>query len=251
MMDMQDDALLRYSRQIMLPQVGYEGQARLLESHALVIGLGGLGSPIALYLAAAGVGELTLADFDAVELSNLQRQIAHTTESLGTNKALSAKRACLALNPHIQINTVTEKLANKQLLELIAKADIVLDASDNYTTRFAINDICIQQEKPLISGAAIRMEAQISVFKGYLPDKPCYRCLYTPEGQDNETCSETGVLAPIVGVTGSIQAVEAIKVLLGLGEDLSGQLLLFDALTMDWRKLKLPKDPACPACKQD
>ena len=251
MIDLDDGQLLRYSRQIMLPKVEYDGQVKLLESHALIVGLGGLGSPAALYLAAAGVGELTLVDFDSVDLSNLQRQIAHHTQDVGQNKALSAKQACLSINPSIKVNTVIQRQETVSEFEsLIQNVDVVIDASDNFSTRYALNSACIAQKKTLVSGAAIRMEGQVSVFQGYLKTQPCYQCLYPQVAQDDgeETCSETGVLAPIVGVIGSLQATEAVKVLLNIGENLSGYLLIFDGLTMDWRKLKLSKNPDCPAC---
>ncbi len=250
MIDLDDQQLLRYSRQIMLPKIEYEGQVRLLGSHALIVGLGGLGSPVALYLAAAGVGELTLVDFDTVDLSNLQRQIAHQTRDIGQNKALSAQQACLSINPSIKINVITRRLEGEELELAMQKVDVVVDASDNFATRYALNNACIAQKKPLVSGAAIRMEGQLSVFQGYLKTKPCYQCLYPQiaEEDSEETCSETGVLAPIVGAIGSLQATEAIKVLLGIGENLSGFLLIFDGLAMDWRKLKLSKNPDCPAC---
>ena len=250
MIDLDDQQLLRYSRQIMLPKIEYEGQVRLLGSHALIVGLGGLGSPVALYLAAAGVGELTLVNFDTVDLSNLQRQIAHQTRDIGQNKALSAQQACLSINPSIKINTITRRLESEELELMMQKVDVVIDASDNFATRYALNNACIAQKKPLVSGAAIRMEGQLSVFQGYLETKPCYQCLYPQIAQENneETCSETGVLAPIVGAIGSLQATEAIKVLLDIGENLSGFLLIFDGLAMDWRKLKLSKNPDCPAC---
>ncbi|EGV51124.1 molybdopterin-synthase adenylyltransferase [Candidatus Endoriftia persephone str. Guaymas] len=247
---MNDDQLLRYSRQIMLPSIGIEGQQRLLESRVLLVGLGGLGSPVALYLAAAGVGQLVLSDFDKVDLSNLQRQIAHTTDAIGELKVESARRALLALNPEIQIETI-DRILQEQELELeVQKADLVIDASDNFATRFAINSACQYHATPLVSGAAIRMEGQVSAFSGQ-PGGPCYRCLYPEEGQVADTCSENGVLAPLVGIIGSIQATEAIKILTGAGTPLFGQLLILDALHMQWRSLKLKPDPRCPICSDD
>lgn len=245
---MNDEQLLRYSRQIMLPQLDVTGQQRLLDSHALIIGMGGLGSPVAMYLAAAGVGRLTLVDFDTVDLSNLQRQILHGSDDIGRPKVESAREALAALNPEVVVTTVNRKLEGAALLEAIAGADVVIDASDNFTTRFAINDACVEARKPLVSGAAIRMEGQVSVFHNEREESPCYRCLYRDEGELEQTCSENGVLAPVVGVIGALQATEAIKVLAGIGETLGGRLLLWDAMTMEWRSLKLRKDTACPCC---
>lgn len=245
---MNDEDLLRYSRQILMPQIGYEGQTRLLNSRVLIIGLGGLGSPVALYLAAAGVGHLVICDFDQVELSNLQRQILHRHADLGRPKADSAHDTLRDLNPGIRIEAVDERLQGEALARQITAADVVIDASDNFASRFAINEACVRARKPLVSGAAIRMEGQVSVFHNERDDAPCYRCLYRDEGELEETCSENGVLAPLVGIIGSVQAMEAVKVLLGLGETLGGRLLLLDAMSMDWRSLKLRKDPACPVC---
>ena len=241
------DDLLRYSRQIMLPSIGIEGQEKLLNSHVLIIGLGGLGSPVAMYLSAAGVGRMTLVDFDKVDLSNLQRQIAHTTESIGTAKVESARTSAQQINPGCQVETIDQLLDETELKALVKQVDLVLDCTDNFNTRFAINDACVATRTPLVSGAAIRMEGQVSVF---LNDGtgPCYRCLYKDEGELDMRCSENGVLAPVVGIIGSIQATEAIKVLTGIGETLHGRLLLLDAQHMEWRSLKLKKDPACPVC---
>jgi molybdopterin/thiamine biosynthesis adenylyltransferase len=244
---MNDDDLLRYSRQIMLPSIGIEGQERLLDSHVLIIGLGGLGSPVAMYLSAAGVGRMTLVDFDKVDLSNLQRQIAHTTESIGTAKVESARSSALQINPGCRIETINHLLDETELNAQVEKADLVLDCSDNFNTRFAINDACVAAGKPLVSGAAIRLEGQVSVFSGKAGD-PCYRCLYGIMGDIEETCAENGVLAPVVGIIGCIQATEAIKVLTGAGTSLNGRLLILDALHMDWRSLKLKADPNCPVC---
>ena len=244
---MDDNQLLRYSRQIMLPQFDVAGQEKLLASTALIIGMGGLGSPAAMYLAAAGVGHLILVDFDAVELSNLQRQILHHTADIGRPKVESGRDALQQLNPDVQLTTINHRLVGAELQEWIAKADVVLDGSDNFATRFAINDACVASHTPLVSGAAIRMEGQISV---YLNDGsgPCYHCLYKDEGELDMRCSVNGVLAPVVGIIGSIQATEAIKVLTGMGETLHGRLLLLDAQQMEWRSLRLKKDPACPVC---
>ncbi|MGM0594051.1 MAG: HesA/MoeB/ThiF family protein [Pseudomonadota bacterium] len=245
---MNDEQLLRYSRQIMLPQLDVAGQQRLLDSHALIIGMGGLGSPVAMYLAAAGVGQLTLVDFDTVELSNLQRQILHGTEDIGRPKVASARDALLRLNPDVVVEEVNLKLEGAALDEAVALADVVIDASDNFASRFAINDACVRARRPLVSGAAIRMEGQVSVFHNELDDSPCYRCLYRDEEGLAQTCSESGVLAPVVGVIGALQATEALKVLAGIGETLRGRLLLWDAMRMEWRSLGLRKDPACPCC---
>ncbi|MCU7914441.1 MAG: molybdopterin-synthase adenylyltransferase MoeB [Candidatus Thiodiazotropha sp. (ex Gloverina cf. vestifex)] len=247
---MNDEQLLRYSRQIMLPSIGIEGQERLASSRALIIGLGGLGSPVSMYLAAAGIGTLVLVDFDKVDLTNLQRQIVHTTEGIGRPKVESAKDTLLALNPETDILTVDHPLEGDALTEQVELADVVIDGTDNFTTRFAINLACHKNRTPLISGAAIRMEGQVSVFTGQ-PGDPCYHCLYPSEGQIDETCSANGVLAPLVGVVGSIQAIEAIKVLTRAGTPLIGKLLLFDALQMEWRTIGLRPDPACPVCSQD
>lgn len=245
---MDDNQLLRYSRQIMLPQIDAAGQDKLLHASALIIGLGGLGSPVAMYLAAAGVGKLVLVDFDNVELSNLQRQIAHDTTTLGQSKVESAAATMRRLNPEIEIRTINHQLSDGELRDQIAQVDIVLDCTDNFESRFVLNAACVAEHKPLVSGAAVRMEGQISVFNR-TPDSPCYRCLYKDEGELEETCSENGVLAPVVGMIGTIQATEAIKVLLDIGQTLDGRLLILDALSMEWRTLKLRKDPACPVCQ--
>jgi molybdopterin-synthase adenylyltransferase len=245
---MDDPQLLRYSRQILLPQFGIEGQQALLDSHALIIGAGGLGSPAALYLAAAGIGRLSIADDDAVEASNLQRQILHREQDIGRPKAESAQDHLRQLNPGLQVEAITERLQGAALEERVRAADLVLDCSDNFTTRFAINAACVRQRKPLVSGAAIRLEGQVAVFDLRDGDRPCYRCLYREEGELEETCAENGVLGPLVGIIGSIQALEAIKLLTGMGETLAGRLLILDGTTMEWREMKLRKDPECPEC---
>jgi molybdopterin-synthase adenylyltransferase len=245
---MNDNQLLRYSRQILLPEFGIAGQERLRASSVLVVGLGGLGSPVAMYLAAAGVGRLVLADFDAVDLSNLQRQILHSTERLGMPKAESALIALAALNPEVDLVVVKRSLSDATLPGLLSQVDLVVDCSDNFATRFAVNAACVAAGKPLVSGAAIRMEGQIAVFSGQ-PGGPCYQCLYTRDGGSDDTCTANGVLAPLVGIVGSIQATEAIKVLTGLGEPLIGRLLLLDASAMEWRSLRVPADPECPVCQ--
>ncbi len=247
---MNDDELLRYSRQILLPQVGIEGQKRLQAARALIIGLGGLGSPVAMYLAAAGVGTLAIADHDRVDLSNLQRQIVHRNADIGRPKADSARDALQALNPGTTVISLDARLDGAYLDEQVALADVVLDCSDNFATRFAVNAACVRTGTPLVSGAAIRLEGQVAVFRPDRPDSPCYRCLYKDEDELAETCTQTGVLAPLVGVIGSLQALEALKVLLDLGTTLTGRLLLFDAEHLEWRTLILRKDPACPVCAQ-
>jgi len=248
---MNDEQLLRYSRQIMLPQVDVIGQQKLLQSRVLIIGMGGLGSPAAMYLAGAGVGHLTLCDHDHVELSNLQRQIIHTTDDLGTSKVQSAAQTLHALNPDVELQLIDHKLQGQELEHQIQNADVVVDGSDNFATRFQLNDACVRLRKPLVSGAAIRLEGQVSVFHNDNPLSPCYRCLYKDEDEFPQTCSETGVLAPVVGIIGTIQAMETLKILLNLGETLMGRLMLLDALSMEWRTIKLRKDPKCPICSQE
>ena len=245
---MDDRELLRYSRQIMLPEIDIEGQDRLGNATVLVIGLGGLGSPVALYLAAAGIGRLILNDFDAVELSNLQRQIAHADASVGTPKVQSAAETLTALNPLVAVETIGHKLAREALEELLVRVDLVVDASDNFATRYLVNDACWRVGKPLVSGAAIRWEGQVALFDPDRPESPCYRCLY-PEGDDQAlNCAENGVIAPLVGVVGAMQAMEAVKAITGVGDPLVGHVLFYDAKRADWRKFRLPKRPACPVC---
>jgi len=244
---MNDDQLLRYSRQIMLPTVGFEGQERLLAARVLVVGLGGLGSPVAMYLAAAGVGTLLVADFDAVDLSNLQRQILHSSERIGMTKVDSAVKGLNAINPEIRIEGYKGSINEDTLPGLLNGLDAVVDGCDNFATRFAVNEACFKAGVPLVSGAAIRNEGQVAVFSGK-PGGPCYQCLYPRDGSVDETCSANGVLAPVVGIIGSIQATETLKVLTGAGEPLFGRLLLMDAMTMEFRSVRLPSDPHCPVC---
>jgi len=244
---MDDKQLLRYSRQIMLPQVDALGQQKLLDSTVLIVGMGGLGSPAAMYLASAGVGHLILADFDMVELSNLQRQIIHSTEDIGRNKVDSAYDRLKQLNPDITITRFKQVLDDASLADLVPQVDLVVDGCDNFDTRFAVNRACVKYHKPLVSGAAIRFEGQVSVFLND-GNSPCYHCLYKEGGEEEMRCSENGVLAPVTGLIGSLQAIEAIKVLTDIGEPLAGRLLLVDALTMEMRTLKLKKDPACGVC---
>jgi molybdopterin/thiamine biosynthesis adenylyltransferase len=242
-----DEQLLRYSRQIMLPGFGIEGQQLLLDARVLVVGLGGLGSPVAMYLAAAGVGQLLLADFDAVDLSNLQRQLLHSTAQIGRTKVASAIDTLSALNPDVRLEPIKGSLDTARLDAIAQRVDLILDCSDNFATRYAVNAACFKAGIPLVSGAAIRTEGQVSVFSGR-PGGPCYQCLYPDDGSGDETCARNGVLAPLVGIIGSVQAAEAIKLLTGLGKPLCGRLLLLDALTMEWRSLRLPPDPTCPVC---
>lgn len=245
---MNDEQLLRYSRQIMLPEMDIAGQQALLDASVLIIGMGGLGCPAAMYLAAAGVGHLLLADNDKVDLTNLQRQIAHGQGDVGKSKVDSVQQTLLGLNPDVRITPLRSRLSGADLDRAVAAADVVVDASDNFTTRFAINRSCVRQRKPLVSGAAIRMEGQVAVFDSRQPGSPCYQCLYT-EGEDEEAnCARNGVMAPLVGIIGSVQAMETIKVISKIGSTLAGRLLLLDAASMQWREMKLPRDPACPAC---
>lgn len=245
---MKDEALLRYSRQIMLPDMDVAGQQKLVDACVLIVGVGGLGCPAAMYLAAAGIGKLILADDDKVELTNLQRQIAHSQGSLGESKVKSAAQTLQGLNPDLSLELLDQRLEGEALEQAVARADLVLDACDNFTTRFAINRACIKYARPLVSGAAIRMEGQVAVFDSRRDDSPCYQCLYQ-EGDDLDTsCSTNGVMAPLVGIIGSVQAMEAIKLISGVGTPLTGKLLLLDARSMQWREMKLPRDPQCAAC---
>ena len=245
---MKDEQLLRYSRQIMLPEMDVAGQQKLIDATVLIVGMGGLGCPAAMYLAAAGVGSLIIADDDVVELTNLQRQVAHSPSMIGEPKVLSAQQALLGLNPDLKITALQQRLEGAGLSEAVSKADLVVDACDNFTSRFAINVACIEHGKPLVSGAAIRMEGQVAVFDSRDPESPCYQCLY-PRGDDADaSCAENGVMAPLVGIIGAVQAMEAIKLLAGIGESLTGRLLLLDAKTLQWREMRLPQDSNCGAC---
>jgi adenylyltransferase/sulfurtransferase len=243
-----DDELLRYSRQILLKQVDIEGQLRLKQSRVLIVGLGGLGSPVALYLAAAGVGELHLADFDRLDLTNLQRQIAHDTASVGLHKVDSAMARLSALNPLIKLVPHRVAMDVDTLEAAVSAVDLVLDCTDNFAVREAVNAACVAAVKPLVSGAAIRLEGQLSVFDPRVETSPCYHCLYGHGSEAELTCSEAGVLGPVVGMVGSLQALEAIKLLAGFGEPLVGRLLLVDALSTRFRELKVKRDPACTVC---
>ena len=246
---MNDDQLLRYSRHILLPQIGIEGQQRIVEGRVLVIGAGGLGSPAALYLATAGAGTITIADGDVVDLTNLQRQLLHTHESVGRPKAASARDTIARYNPEVKVVAIEERAEGAKLDELVINADVVLDCCDNFVTRHAINRACVKHKKPLVSGAAIRFDGQVSVFDMRDAAAPCYHCLF-PEGQEIEDlrCAVTGVFAPVTGIIGAVQAAEALKVLAGMGETLNRRLLLLDGLSMEWRSINIKKDPACAVC---
>ena len=245
--ELNDQQLLRYSRQILLPQVGIEGQQRLLASSVLLIGLGGLGSPVAMYLVACGIGRLLIADHDEVELSNLHRQILFDSEQVHHHKTQSAAQRLQRLNPDVEIEPIALHADETNLAPWVQQSDVVVDTSDNFATRYAVNRVCRQYKKPLVSGAVIRLEGQLSVFMPQ-DDRPCYACLY-PEGTSaDESCVHNGILGPIAGIIGSAQALETVKVLLGLGQPLSARLLLFDAATMEWRELAIPKQANCPVC---
>ncbi len=246
---MNDEQLLRYSRHILLPEIGVEGQEKLLAAHALVIGAGGLGSPAALYLASAGVGTITLADGDAVDLTNLQRQILHTTAAIGRPKAASGRDTLARLNPEVRVVALEERLDPERLGELVARADVVLDCTDNFATRHAANRACVRHRRALVSGAGVRFDGQISVFDLRRDDSPCYACLFPEDATiEEERCAVMGVFAPLTGIIGATQAAEALKLLAGAGEPLCGRLLLLDALGMEWRSIRLKKDPACRVC---
>ena len=246
---MNDEQLLRYSRHILLPEIGIEGQEKFLASTALIIGAGGLGSPVAMYLAAAGVGTIALADGDAVDLTNLQRQILHTTGSIGKPKAASGRDALAKINPEVKVVPMRRRLQGEELDRLVAEASVVLDCSDNFATRHAVNRACVQHRKPLVSGAAIRFDAQVMVFDLRKPHAPCYACLFPEDAQVEEVqCSQMGVFAPLTGMVGAIQAMEAIKLVVGTGESLNGRLLLIDASAAEWRTVKVAKDPGCRVC---
>ena len=251
---MTDEQLLRYSRHILLDEIGIDGQRRIVGSHVLIVGLGGLGSPAALYLASAGVGTLTLVDGDTVDLTNLQRQIAHGQSSVGLPNAVSAAHAVSAINPEVKVHPIVARATPADLQALIATADVVLDCTDNFAARHAINAACVSQRKPLVSGAAIRFDGQISVFDPRNPASPCYACLFPPDvtvAPDN--CATLGVFAPLVGIVGATQAAEALKLICSVGASetsLSGRLLMLDALRMSWSEILIPRQPDCPVCGQ-
>lgn len=246
-----DEELLRYSRQILLPRFDVAGQEKLREASVLVVGAGGLGCPVALYLGAAGVGTLTLVDDDAVELANLQRQIGFDQSQLGEPKAAALAERVRQINPGVAVEALTERLENQALDQQVADATLVVDCSDNFATRFALNRACVKAGIPLVSGAAIRGEGQLSVFDPRIEESPCYHCLYPEQGNEDLTCSQAGVIAPLVGMIGSGQAMEAIKVISGVGRPLIGRLLVLDAWDMQWREMKLARDPECSVCSRE
>ncbi|WP_148861881.1 HesA/MoeB/ThiF family protein [Marinobacter fonticola] len=243
-----DDELMRYSRQLLLPQLDVQGQLSLKGSQVLIVGAGGLGCPVALYLGGAGVGRLVIADDDRVELPNLQRQVAFRQSDLDKAKAECLADQVRAMNPDIHVEALTCRLAGEALSEQVQAADVVVDCTDNFSTRFAINRGCVKAGVPLVSGAAIRGEGQVSVFDTRQTEGPCYQCLYPETGNEELSCSEAGVIGPLVGLIGACQAMETIKVITGIGKSLTGRLLLLDAWRMDWREMKLARDPACPIC---
>jgi molybdopterin/thiamine biosynthesis adenylyltransferase len=246
---MNDTQLLRYSRHILLDDIGIEGQQRLLDAHALIIGAGGLGSPAALYLASSGIGRITLVDDDEVDLTNLQRQVMHTTASIGVPKAESGRAALLAINPDIEVVALRERAGGERLRQLVRAATVVLDCTDNFATRHAVNRACVEAGKPLVSGAAIRFDGQLAVFDTTGPDTPCYACLFPEDsGFEDAACSSLGVFAPLVGVVGAMQAAEAMKLVAGIGRPLAGRLLLLDGRAMEWTDIKVVRNRACPVC---
>jgi len=247
-MELSDDDLLRYSRQILLPQIEISGQEKLLRAKVLLFGAGGLGSPIAMYLAASGVGEITIVDPDTVDLSNLQRQIIHQTQDIGTNKVLSAKQTLEEINPNIRIRAINQLLKDEKLAEEVQRADVVVDATDNFASRFAINEVCFNSKTVLITGAAIRFEGQVAIFD-MQKNSACYQCLF-PKQTDSlqESCSETGILGSVTGLIGCIQATEVVKVLINIGQPIYNKLVLIDALNMEWHSVKINKDPKCATC---
>ena len=248
---MDDQQLLRYSRHILLDEVGIEGQTRLLAAHVLIIGAGGLGSPAAMYLAASGVGRITLVDDDAVDLTNLQRQVMHTTERIGLAKVDSGREALQAINPEVVVTALRERADERRLQELIQGVSVVLDCSDNFATRHAVNRACVAARVPLVAGAAIRFDGQLSVFDTRRADCPCYACVFPQDsGFEDLACSTMGVFAPLVGIVGAVQAAEAMKLLLHVGTALAGRLLLLDGRAMEWTEIKTARNPACPVCAE-
>jgi molybdopterin-synthase adenylyltransferase len=250
---MTDDQLLRYSRHILLDEVGIEGQEKLLASHALIIGAGGLGSPVALYLGTAGVGQITIVDNDVVDMTNLQRQIAHNMARAGMNKALSARESIASINPEVRVHCITERADAALLDKLVAQADVVLDCCDNFATRHAVNAACVKHRKPLVSGAAIRFDGQISVFDLREPSttrkSPCYACIFPPDATLEETrCATMGVFAPLVGIIGSMQAAEALKIMSGAGSSLAGRLQMLDGRSMEWNEVRVSRNKNCSVC---
>ena len=248
---MDDPQLLRYARHLLLDDIGVEGQQRLLRSHALIVGAGGLGSPVALYLGTAGVGRVTVVDHDDVDLTNLQRQIAHDLSRVGQPKADSVCATVAAINPDVQLHALARRADAVLLDELVPQADVVLDCTDNFRTRHAINAACVRHGKPLVSGAAIGFDGQVTVYDTRQPDAPCYACLFAPDAEYEETaCATMGVFAPVVGIIGCVQAAEALKLLTGVGRSLAGRLLLLDVRAMEWQEMHTPRAPSCPVCAQ-
>ena len=246
---MTDEQLLRYSRHILLDEIGIEGQNRIQRSRALIVGAGGLGSPVALYLGSAGVGHITIVDHDAVDLTNLQRQIAHTMARVGQPKALSAQAAIAAINPEVQVNPIIARADAALLATLVAQADVVLDCSDNFATRHAINSACVKQRKPLVSGAAIRFDGQLCVYDPRDSKSPCYACIFAPDAAFEETrCATMGVFAPLVGIIGAMQAAEALKLLSRVGRTLTGRLLMLDGRAMEFTEMRIARQANCPVC---
>lgn len=245
---MNDDQLNRYSRHILLPQMDYDGQEKILNAHVLILGLGGLGSGASLYLASSGVGKLTLCDFDYVEPSNLQRQVVHSEKTVGLSKAHSAKQTLLNLNSELTIEAYDNRLSGEELRSLISTSDVVLDCTDNSTSRCLHNRICVELKTPLVSAAAIRFEGQLMVINPKLENKPCYQCVYPEANDQEETCTSAGILAPVVGMMGIHQALEAIKLISGVGEDIAGKLISFDGLSSKWNQFNVPKRASCPVC---
>lgn len=244
-----DDQLLRYSRHILLPEIGIEGQARIASARALIVGAGGLGSPAAYYLASAGVGTITLTDADTVDLTNLQRQILHTTNAIGTPKVESGRATLARINPEVRVIALQIRLEGATLEREVEAADIVLDCCDNFATRQAVNRACVKFKRPLVSGAGIRFDGQVSVFDVRQPDSPCYACLFPEDQVPEETrCAVMGVFAPLTGIIGTMQAAEALKVVANIGKPLSGRLMMLDALAMEWQTIRVPRDPGCPVC---
>lgn len=246
---MTDDQLLRYSRHILLNDIGVEGQEKLLDSHALVVGAGGLGSPVALYLGSAGVGRITIVDNDVVDATNLQRQIAHSLDKVGMNKAVSARQSIAAINPDVQVTCITQRADAALLAQLVATADVVVDCCDNFATRHAINAACVQHRKPLVSGAAIRFDGQLAVYDSRDATSPCYACVFPPDSTLEETrCATMGVFAPLVGIIGSMQAAQALKILSGAGDVTLGTLQMLDGRSMQFNEVRLPRNPVCSVC---
>ena len=246
---MDDDQLLRYSRHILLNEIGIEGQAHILGAHVLIIGAGGLGSPVALYLGSAGVGHITIVDDDVVDVTNLQRQIAHTMARVGHAKTASAQAAVEAINPEVRVTGIAARADAELLSRLVAQADVVVDCSDNYKTRHAINAACVRHRKPLVSGAAIRFDGQVTVFDSRQAQSPCYACVFPPDDSFEETrCATMGVLAPLVGIIGAMQAAEVLKLLSGAGQSLTGRMLMLDGLAMEWNEIRVGRDAACRVC---